>query len=274
MPSHDMSRARFRFSDEHIAVFSHLAMAEPIPVALRSAERELNECGLINDAGEISDGVAPLITTLMNPTAVVTVEMIGGNGKLDHAVTIGNGYVFSRESWPGETESTYTQVEPQMLVWALAHMVNLQRADPLSTGVPSVESTVGVLDAGLDSLSTVPTDAEDPAEHVAKALDAAGSLQGPTLPLLANMITELRSSWRMTAAWHGEDEGKSGMKVRGFGIWDCGPLGYWHRELPAEPVLEGQVGPENPLRLIPVRAKRVWEMITDILPEETEITRH
>ncbi|MFJ2174684.1 hypothetical protein ACIOHE_17530 [Streptomyces sp. NPDC087851] len=271
MPSHDTSRARFRLSGDHISVFSHLVTGEPIPTSLNSAEKELKDCGLINDAGEFSADVAPLVATLMDPVAVVTVEMLGEHGRLVHELTISNGYVFSRESWPDEVESSYAQVEPQMLVWALAHMVNLQRADPISTGVPCVESTVGVLDAGLDSLSSAPTGSEESADHVAKALAQTGSLSDPALSLLANMIGELRSSWRMTTAWHGEDEGKRGTKVRGFGIWDCGPLGYWHRELPAEPVLEGQVGPESPLKLVPVPAKRVWEMITGMLPEENEI---
>ncbi|MFE4060145.1 hypothetical protein ACFXP3_28265 [Streptomyces sp. NPDC059096] len=271
MPSHDTSRARFRLSDDHISVFRHLVKGEPIPTFLSPAGKGLKDCGLINDAGAFSADVAPLVATLMDPVTVVTVEMLGEHGQLTHELTISNGYVFSRESWPGETESSYAQVEPQMLVWALAHMVNLQRTAPISAGVPCVESTVGVLDAGLDSLSTGPVGSEESVEHVAKALARTGSLSDPALSLLANMIGELRSSWRMTAAWHGEDEGKRGTKVRGFGIWDCGPLGYWHRELPAEPVREGQVGPESPLKLVPVPAKRVWEMITEILPDENEI---
>ncbi|MFI6704037.1 hypothetical protein ACIBJC_34745 [Streptomyces sp. NPDC050509] len=273
MPSHDSSRARFRLSEENVAVMGHLATGEQVPPALGPARREMLDAGLIDDSGAFASALAPLAATLADPVVVISVETIGPHGRLNHGMIVGNGSVFSHDSWPGETEVEYARIEPQMMVWALAHMVNLQRAEPVNTGVPSVESTVGALDAGLDSLSTLPAGSEDPAEHVTRALAEVEGLADPTLSLLANMISELRSSWRMTAAWHGEDEGKKGTKVRGFGIWDCGPLGYWHRELPAEPVLEGQVGPDSLLRLVPVPAKRIWEMITGILPEEKEFTR-
>ncbi|MFE1087186.1 hypothetical protein ACFW5K_07640 [Streptomyces albidoflavus] len=87
---------------------------------------------------------------------------------------------------------------------------------------------------------------------------------------LAKLVAGMRSSWRMTAAWKGHDEGKPAMQVRGFAVWDCGPLGYWHRELPGEPILPGQVDDTTPLKLVRVDPKQVWQLITDLLPVEEE----
>jgi hypothetical protein len=59
--------------------------------------------------------------------------------------------------------------------------------------------------------------------------------------------------------------------VSSIAIWDCGELGYWQRELPAEPIKEGQISPDSPLRLVQVPAKRVWKLIGDLLPNRDEI---
>lgn len=45
-------------------------------------------------------------------------------------------------------------------------------------------------------------------------------------------------------------EGALPCRHAGCAVWDCGPLGYWHRELPAEPVLPGQVDDTTPLKLV------------------------
>lgn len=68
----------------------------------------------------------------------------------------------------------------------------------------------------------------------------------------------------MTAAWQGHDEGTPAQQVRGFAVWDCGPLGYWRRELPTEPILPGQVDGTITLKLVRVDAKEVWRLITDL----------
>jgi hypothetical protein len=74
----------------------------------------------------------------------------------------------------------------------------------------------------------------------------------------------------MTAAWQGHDERASALRVRGFAVWDCGPLGYWRREPPAEPVLPGQVDDTTLFRLVRIDAKEIWQLITDPLPETAE----
>lgn len=160
------------------------------------------------------------------------------------------------------------------MVWALANMVNLQRSEDLvDIGASVVETTVATLDAGLAARDAVPCTAagDEGRDPIRKALAAAGTFDEPTFEIFADMLAEVRSSWRMTAAWRGKDEGQNGVLIRGFGVWDCGPLGYWHRELPAEPVQPGQVGPASTLRLVRVRAGKVWELITGLLPADGEL---
>ncbi|MEU0282132.1 histidine kinase [Streptomyces sp. NPDC006195] len=295
MPSYDITRPRFRLSDEHVIVLTELATDRPVPDEYTAARDELRRCGLLGQDGELSVLLLPVLKTLVNPVVVVSLEATGRQGTLHHGLIIGEDHVVAHQSWPGEREAEYTTVEPKTLVWAMASMVNLQQSAAVrDAGLAVVETTVATLEAGVGSVADVPAAASGGAErdHIRAALESAaaalapsgtmapsgtvapsGTLDEPALTLLADMIGELRSSWRMTAAWRGRDGGQDGVAVRGFGVWDCGPLGYWHRELPAEPVAPGQVGPDSAVRLVRTDAKRVWEMITDLLPEEGEIRR-
>jgi hypothetical protein len=82
-------------------------------------------------------------------------------------------------------------------------------------------------------------------------------------------LLQLNSNWRMTVAWNNR-EGK-GTDIRGIAVLDCGPLGYWVRELPAEPIGPGTVTPESDLRLAFTDVRRVWDLITDLLPDAGEL---
>ncbi|MFD0414890.1 histidine kinase [Streptomyces sp. NPDC127108] len=235
------------------------------------AHSELRERGLINQAGELSSLLLPLLTTMVRPVVAVSLEVAGRQGKLHHGMFIGEDHVVTHEAWPGQAESEYACVEPSMLLWALANMVNLRRVDSFHDARPTVvETTVGTLDAGLSALEAMPLTASGREERgrIRSALAADGTLDGPMLGVFTDMIAELRSSWRMTTAWQGRREEPGGLAARALAVWDCGPLGYWHRELPAEPVELGQVGPHSPLKLSCVAAKRVWEMIAETLPSD------
>ncbi|MYS94999.1 MULTISPECIES: hypothetical protein [Streptomyces] len=271
MPSYDSTRGRFRLAESHLAVFGHRIEGEEVPQELAEAERELREAGLTDRVGNLDLALSPLVSTLRAPTVVLHVEALGEHGTLHHGVTIGDGYVYSHESWPGSAESEYVRLEPNMLVWALARMINLQGEDTVDVATPEVEATMAVLDAGLATLDSFHgLTAEEGIDRIAEALKGAGLTRKSQLSTLAKLIAGMRSSWRMTAAWQGHDEGTSALQVRGFAVWDCGPLGYWHRELPAEPVLPGQVDDTTPLRLVRVDAKEVWQLITNLLPDGEE----
>lgn len=75
----------------------------------------------------------------------------------------------------------------------------------------------------------------------------------------------------MTAAWRGRQDGQDGVEGRGFAVWDCGPLGYWLRELPEEPLPAERLTPGSPFRLVRTDAKAVWTLITDLLPDADEV---
>jgi hypothetical protein len=260
-----------RLAESHLAVLGHRIEGEEVPSELAEADRELREAGLIDQDGNLDFALIPLVSTLRAPTVVLHVEALGEHGTLHHGVTIGDGYVYSHESWPGSAESEYVRLEPNMLVWALARMVNLQGEDTVEVATPEIDATMAVLDAGLATLDSLQgLTAEEGIDRIAEALKGAGLIRKSQLSTLAKLIAGMRSSWRMTAAWQGHDERTPALQVRGFAVWDCGPLGYWHRELPAEPVLPGQVDDTTPLRLVRVDAKEVWQLITDLLPAREE----
>lgn len=273
MPSFDSTRARFRLAEDHLAVLKHLVDGEEVPAHLAEAERALISAGLTHQDGTFDFSLTPLVDTLRAPAVLIHVEALGAHGTLHHGVTIGDGHVYSHESWPGSEESEYVRLEPAMLVWALARMVDLHGEDTVEVATPVIETTTAVLDAGLRTLDGLHgLTAEEGVDRIAKALEGAG-LTGKSRITFAALIAGMRCSWRMTALWHGHRHGEPGPQVRGFAVWDCGPLGYWHRELPVEPLEPGQVGDVGPFKLVRVDAKLVWQMITDLLPAAREFAR-
>jgi hypothetical protein len=276
MPSFDMSRSRFRLADGHLIVLSELAAGNTSPDEFAKAREELLDCGLIDGGGKLSPLLLPLMKTVLSPGVVITLEAAGRQGKLHHGMFIGDDHVVAHEAWPGTAEAEYSCVEPRMLVWKLADMVNLQQS-PVAreTSLSVVGTTIGAVEAGLAVL-----EGEQPArsageerEAVHRGLAAGGGPDEPSLTLLTDLISELRSSWRLTSAWRARAEDGEGTEARGFAVWDCGPLGYWLRELPAEPVPEARVTPGSPFRLVRVDARTVWTRITALLPDTNEL-RH
>ncbi|MFD6274118.1 histidine kinase [Streptomyces sp. NPDC060209] len=276
MPSFDISRSRFRLADGHLIVLSELAAGNASPDEFAQAREELADCGLINEEGKLSPLLLPLMKTVLAPGVIITLEAAGRQGKLHHGMFIGDEHVVAHEAWPGAAEAEYSCVEPKMLVWKLADMVNLQQA-PVAreTAVPVVETTIGAVEAGLAVLERerAARAADEERETVHRALAAGGGPGEPSLTLLTDLISELRSSWRLTSAWQVRAQGREGTEARGFAVWDCGPLGYWLRELPTEPVPEERVVPGSPFRLVHVDARTIWTRITELLPGTDEL-RH
>ncbi|MER6914078.1 histidine kinase [Streptomyces sp. NPDC000594] len=270
MPSFDLSRYRFRLGDDDLGALILIAAGEPVPDRLASAVAGLGEAGLIWPDGRLAEALQPLINTVLGASVVVGIETAGRQGKLAHGLLVGSDDVFSHEAWPDEQESEYVRVDRNMIVWELARMVNLQRPEVPLTGLDTVDATLGALDAALAAQGYAATPADEPTA-VRAALAATGGLDEPDLSRLTELIVHLRCSWRMTAAWPGQDGTRSGLTARGFAIWDCGPLGHWHRVLPAEPVMEDATGPTVPLRLTRILPKEIWQMIAELLPDASQI---
>ncbi|WP_299537892.1 histidine kinase [uncultured Streptomyces sp.] len=275
MPSFDMTRSRFRLSDEHVIVLSELAAGAKAPDEFATAHGELLECGLIDEDAKLSPSLLPLMKTVLTPGVIVSLEAAGRQGRLHHGMLVGEEHVVAHEAWPGTAEAEYSLVEPKMLVWKLADMVNLQRSSPpRETALSVVETTLGTAEAGLAVLEGEPpvvrtAQAERDAIH--GALARGGDLTEPALTLVTDLVGELRSSWRLTAAWRTRIGGREGVETRGFAVWDCGPLGLWLRELPAEPVPEERLVPTSAFRLVRVEAKEIWNRITGLLPDADEL---
>ncbi|QKV69233.1 hypothetical protein HUT13_10905 [Streptomyces harbinensis] len=278
MPSYDMSRDRFRLSHQHVAVLGQLHDGEQVIEELTAARDELIAVGLVSEQGELSPVLNDLVTALAKPVIVVDIEMTGPHGITTHGVLIGEEAVFSFEEWPGFGENEYTRIEPRTLVFELARLVGLRdrtTGDPAG-GITTVESTMKPVDDVFTGLAQLPEGAVSSQADLVKAADdilktSAGDLPEDVRTLFAGLIVGMRSSWRMTVAWPGTENGAAGTKVSAFAVWDCDTLGHWLRELPAEPIMEGQITPQSPLRLVRTSAKDLWEKIADTLPNGDEI---
>ncbi|MFJ2444294.1 histidine kinase [Streptomyces sp. NPDC087658] len=274
MPSFDISRSRFRLADAHMVVLSELAAGDEVPDEFAAARKELLECGLIDEDGKLSAALLPLMKTTLAPGVVISLEAAGRQGKLHHGMLIGEEHAVAHETWPGGTEAEYSCVEPKTLVWKLAEMVNLQQSPAgRNTALSVVETTIGTVEAGLAVLEgeRLVRSADDEREMIGRALATGGGLGGPELTLVTDLISELRSSWRLTSAWRTHHEGQGGTETRGFAVWDCGPLGYWLRESPAEPVPAERITLTSAFRLVCVDARTIWTRITDLLPDQGEL---
>ncbi|WP_086826989.1 histidine kinase [Streptomyces sp. NRRL B-24572] len=269
MPSFDVTRSRFRLSDDEVFVLAQLATGQQVPESMAAAAARLRDAGLANEAGELSALLLPLMRTLVHPSVIVSLEAGGRQGVLHHGMLIGDEHVVCHETWPGQEEAEYRLVEPRTVVWTLADLIALRQSDG-DAAEEVVETTMGVLEAGLAALEKASsTPGADERALAAEALRAAGGAE--IAPRLAELIVELRSQWRMTAAWQGAQEGAQGVVARAVAAWDCGPLGYWLRELPAEPMAEGAASEGDPFRLRRVAAKRIWQELTALLPDAAEL---
>ncbi|MFI6091366.1 hypothetical protein [Streptomyces sp. NPDC051218] len=271
MPSYDSSRARFRLADRHIAVFAHLLDGENPPDELWPSLGELMQIGLVGEEGELAPILRDLLVALAAPLMLVTIEVTGEHGALNHGVIVGQNAMIAHSAWPGEEESEYTPIAPHSLVWELARTVNLQADDEATSEVTRIETTMGALDAALSALDQGEGDEAATRDLIRKALTEAGTPEEPELNELTELVMAMNSMWRITTAWDGKHEGERVAMVRALAVWDCGPRGYWVREKPEEPIVEGQVGPESELLLVRTRNGKIWEKITDLLPDKEEL---
>jgi hypothetical protein len=262
MPSLDAARRRLRLSDSHISVLGLLVEEGHVPDELKQARAELREAGILDTEDKISADLYPLVSTLMEPRVIARVEMTGPQGVSSNGAVVGENFIFTHEAWPGATESEYVPVEPEMLVWALSRMVDLHTdLGPVVDSDEEIVSTMGKLDEVIERMEA--GEFEEP-EALAEETGVP--------PRLTDVLANLNCMWRMTVAWQGDgpvDRGE--LAVSALAVWDCGIEGYWIRELPAEPVVEGQVDVGSELRVRRASTKELWQKITDLLPDGSQI---
>ncbi|GGL73539.1 hypothetical protein GCM10010129_16460 [Streptomyces fumigatiscleroticus] len=263
MPSIDTARRRLRLSDSHVSVLGLLVEEGGIPDELSQAHAELRDAGILDGEDKISADLYPLVSTLMEPRVIARVEVTGPQGVTSSGAVVGDEFVFTHEAWPGAPESEYVPAEPETLVWALARMVDLHRdftAEPDTA--EEIVSTMGKLDEVIERMEA--GEYEEP-QAVAEAAGAPVRL--------AEILSQLNCMWRMTVVWQGDGPARTdaGPAVSALAVWDCGVEGYWLRELPAEPISEGQVDTGSELRVRQVSAKELWQRITDLLPDEAQL---
>ncbi|MEU6380022.1 hypothetical protein [Streptomyces sp. NPDC046909] len=264
MPSIDAARRRVRLSDAHVSVLGLLVEEGQIPDELAHSRAELQEAGILDGDDKIVADLYPLVATLMEPHVIARVEVTGPGGVTQSGAVVGDDFIFTHENWPGEAESEYVPAEPETLVWALARMVDLHR--DFTDGIDYDEvipSTMGAFDGVVACMEA--GQFEEP-EAVAAAVGAPVRL--------AEVLSQLNCMWRMTMAWKGAESQQTlsnGLAVSSLAVWDCGIEGYWLRELPAEPVTEGQVDESSELRVRRTSAKELWHLITDLIPDGAQI---
>lgn len=261
MPAMDAARRRLRLSDFHVSVLGLLVEEEQIPEELFQARAELREVGILEADDKIAADLYPLVATLMEPRVIAQVEVSGPQGVTQSGAVIGDDFIFTHENWPGEAESEYVPAEPETLVWALARMVDLHRdfTDGVDYGEVII-STMGAFDALVARMET------------GQFGEPEVAAEGADAPVrLAEVLSQLNCMWRMTVAWQGAGAPGNGLAVSALAVWDCGVEGYWLRELPAEPVAEGQVDHSSELRVRLTSAKELWQLITDLLPDGSQL---
>ncbi|MEU7724825.1 hypothetical protein AB0B78_06240 [Streptomyces sp. NPDC040724] len=262
MPSIDAARRRLRLADSHISVLGLLVEEESVPAELDTALTELRSAGIVGDDGSITGELYPLVATLMEPRVIVRTEITGPQGVLESGAVIGNDFVFVHEGWPGESESEYLPVEAPLLVPALARSVDLH--EDILNGLDFTEvitSTTGELDALMVRMESGRGSVET--EEVVRETGAPARL--------VEVLAQLNCMWRMTVVWKNVHVENPEPTFTGLAVWDCGMEGYWVRELPVEPVREGDVTLESPLRVRRTNAKELWQAIADLLPEGSEL---
>lgn len=263
MPSMDMARRRIRLADAHVSVLGLLVEEGEVPDELEQARAELRQAGVLDAQDKISGELYPLVSTLMEPKIIVRAEVTSPQGVINSGAVVGDEFIFTHEAWPGSGESEYVPAEPETLVWALARMVDLHRdfTDGSKVG-EDIVSTMGRLDTVMARM-----EAGEFEDAGAVAKEAGAPVR------LAEIVAQLNCTWRMTVVWQGEGQTRteSGLAVSSLAVWDCGLEGYWLRELPAEPLSEGQVDGSSELRIRQVSAKELWNRITDLLPDGSQL---
>nr|WSX50421.1 hypothetical protein OG409_16570 [Streptomyces sp. NBC_00974] len=274
MPSYDSSRARFRLADRHIAVFAHLMDGETPPDPLWDSLVELQRIGLVGEEGELAPLLRDLLGTLAAPALMAQVEVTGEHGPVNHGILVGADAVISHDGWPGEEESEYVTIEPTTLVWELARKINLHRGAPdqKAPQTARIETTMATLDAVFVAIAEAAGD-EAAARELTRAAAVAAdpALTGDALDQFLALVLALNATWRVTTAWDGTHEGERTAMVRALATWDCGPMGYWIREQPEEPIMPGQVTPQSPLVVAWTTPGDVWDKLTDLLPDQEEM---
>ncbi|WP_327695382.1 hypothetical protein [Streptomyces sp. NBC_00459] len=263
MPSIDTARRRLRLSDSHVSVLGLLVEEGQVPGELAQAHSELKEAGILDAEDKISADLYPLVATLMEPRVIARVEMTGPQGGSSNGAVVGDDFIFTHECWPGDQESEYTPAEPETLVWALARMVDLHRDFTDATdSAEEIASTMGTLDQVIERMEA--GQFEEP--------EAVAGVTGAPVRL-AEVLAQLNCMWRMTVVWQGDGPTRNagGAAVSALAVWDCGLEGYWLRELPAEPVVDGQVDASSELKVRRTSAKELWQLITDLLPDGSQL---
>ncbi|MEV4095163.1 hypothetical protein [Streptosporangium saharense] len=270
MPSFDSARDRFRLGPAHLGVLGRLYEGERVSGDLVSARDELRAAGLMSDDDAVIPELAEFVTALAEPVVLVQIEIAGGEGVTDHGAVVGSDACYVYETWPGEVESEYVRTDLPLLVWSLARVVGLRDREAKPPVAPVVTTTIGVMDAGFEALADMDTaNIDDTAERLRALLAERGRLSDPELTVFTHLLLQLNGNWRMTVAWNNRKG--EGTDIRGITVLDCGPLGYWLRERPAEPIMPGAVTPDSELRLVFTDVRRVWRLITDLIPGAEEL---
>lgn len=267
MPSYDSARDRFRLAQQHLGVLGCLYDGQPIPADLQAAYDELKLAGLLAGDDSAMPELAPLVSVLANPIMVVNLEITGPEGATGNGAVVGNEACYVYETWPGQDEAEYVRTDPSTLIWSLARVAGLRERDAKPPQAPVIRTTMAAMDAGFAELGRLALDStSEAADPVSAAIATASGLEDPELTVLTHLLLQLTGNWRMTVAWPSADGNNT--DLRGLAVLDCGHLGYWVRELPAEPILPGAVTPDSDLQLTFADTAEIWERITALIPDE------
>lgn len=268
MTAVDDVRRRLRLTLEQLAGLAAAAAGhDPGP-----AGPSLHAAGVLTPDGPVPLA-ADLALCLRRPTLRLLVEAFGPQGPTVAEVVVSGEDVWSTDPWagePGDAATVWQRTDLQTLLWDLARLVGLRRAVPFD--LPPVTADVGSLDGVLGAL------AASDAEHfeavrtgiVVRTPERLAHLPEADRQALQVLLANLQAGWRITCFW-GDPDAAGG--ARGLAVLDAGPLGYWRRTAPAEPMTVADLAPATPVRLEPADTAQLWRGLADLLPSSEELRR-
>lgn len=267
-PRLDEARRRLRLTDDQLRALRDRCAGRELLEEQQDDVAALHEGGLL-----LGDRVHPLALDLVRalelPVLQLAVDVLGAQGATTAHVLVAGTDVWSSDPWPDDDGLVvWTRTGVPTLMWDLTRLVGLRPLRVPADAAP-VETDLLTVDGVIGLLALLSPGEQDRARETALLAGAerVGRLSEPDQLQWTALLISLESTWRVTAVWGAGDTAR----LRSLAVLDCGARGYWLRVLPEEPTRPADLDPATPLRLEPVDAGRLWELVSALLPSGAEL---
>jgi hypothetical protein len=269
MPSIDLARGRARLTLDHIAVLAALRLDRPVSEKLHAEQAQLLAAGLVGPDRQPVAALRPLLRVLSDADLIVDITTAAAGMTTGHGAWLAGSNGVTAEGWPGETECEYAPLEPAMLPWAIARIVNLRR-NPLPgahpqepAGLIELRAPARLVDGAIEVITGLGPGSQQRARRTAIAvLEQDTELEAVDRRTLTAIFTELRSTWSITTRWR---DGAGSTVTESLTMLDAGPAGYWQRQ-------GSDRDDPSALRIIRRSAADLWRTLISMLPGQETLT--